>query len=196
MLLGVSLLYFVSTNKHKFYEIRRVLARHGIKLLWLNLELVEPQSESLEDIAIAKAEHAYKKVMAPLIVEDTGVFFEGFTNFPGTQAKRVYERIGFEGLLKLAAKKSGRAYFKTAICYKDEKRCKIFSGTLRGRIARRVYCANKDVMPYEKIFIPYGKKRPLCMISRKEKSSFSHRAIASEKLARWLKSHVFKTKKA
>jgi len=113
------LLYFVSTNKHKFNEINTILAKHNIKLRWEKLELKEHESLTLEEIAIEKAKQAFAKLKKPLIVEDTGIFFEGFTNFPGAKAKRIYERLGFKGLLDLASKKSKEAYFKTAICFTD-----------------------------------------------------------------------------
>jgi XTP/dITP diphosphohydrolase len=184
------LLYFVSTNKHKFLEIKRILAKHGIKLRWHRAELHEPDTSSLEKIALEKARQAYAKLQAPLIVEDTGIFFEGFTNFPGAQAKRVYERIGFEGLLNLISKKSKHAYFKTVICFTDGKQYKLFSGRLDGKLSDRVYCKNKDVLPYEKIFIPEGFDRPLCMIARAKKNEFSHRAKAAMKFAGWLKKNV------
>ncbi|MCD6478594.1 MAG: non-canonical purine NTP pyrophosphatase [Candidatus Diapherotrites archaeon] len=181
------MLHFVSTNRHKFTEIKRILAKHGIKLRWHRFELHEPSASSLEQIALEKAKQAYAKLQKPLIVEDTGIFFEGFTNFPGAQAKRVYERIGFEGLLSLISKKSRRAYFKTVICFTDGKQYKLFSGKLEGKLTQKVYCKDKDVLPYEKIFIPKGFDKPLCMIAREKKNEFSHRAKAAEKFASWLK---------
>ncbi len=183
------MLYFVSTNPHKFEEIKSLLSKYGIKLVWKKLEL-EEKGTMLEEIAREKARQAYEKIERPLIVEDTGVFFEGFTNFPGVKAKRIYERLGFEALLKLASKKSGKAYFKTVICYTDGKQYKLFSGILKGKITSKVHCKDKDVMPYEKIFIPEGFKKPLCMLSRKKKNEFSHRAKAAEKLAKWLKKNI------
>ncbi|MEM4663236.1 MAG: non-canonical purine NTP pyrophosphatase [Candidatus Diapherotrites archaeon] len=185
------MLYFVSTNKHKFLEIKRVLAEYGIKLSWKNISLSEPDSTKIEDIAKKKAEQAYKIINKPLIVEDTGVFFEGFHNFPGSKARRVFERLGYEGLLNIVAKKSDRAYFKTVICFTDGKIKKLFVGKLRGKISQKVYCKNKNVMPYERIFIPCGSKKPLCMLLRNEKNKFSHRAKAARKLALWLKANFF-----
>jgi len=188
--IGVVLLYFVSTNKHKFDEICAILAKHKIKLLWKELELQEREGLTLEEIAIEKAKQAFAKLKKPLIVEDTGIFFEGFINFPGAKAKRVYERLGFKGLLGLASKKSKKAYFKTAICFTDGKQYKLFLGILKGKIADRVYCKNKDVMPYEKIFVPAGFNKPLCMLSRAKKNEISHRAKAAEKFAKWLKKNI------
>lgn len=184
------MLYFVSTNKHKFYEIKQILAKHGITLKWHKLELKEEKNATLEKIAKSKAKQAYRKIKKPLIVEDTGIFFDGLTEFPGANAKRIYEKIGYAGLLRFASMKSGKAYFKTVICFTDGKRHILFSGKLRGKITERVYCKNKDVMPYERIFVPEGFNRPLCMLSRKKKNEISHRAKAAERLADWLKKNI------
>lgn len=184
------MIYFVSTNRHKYEEIKAVLAKYKINLQWKRLELWECETLSLEEVAIEKAKQAFAELKKPLIVEDTGIFFEGFTDFPGSKAKRIYERLGFEGLLKLVSKKSRRAYFKTIICFTDGKQYKLFSGTLKGKIANKVYCENKDVMPYEKIFVPSGFNKPLCMLSRRKKNEISHRAKAAEKLGSWLKKHI------
>ncbi|MCX8189866.1 MAG: hypothetical protein N3F05_01405 [Candidatus Diapherotrites archaeon] len=183
------MLIFVSSNRHKFLELKKILAKHGVKLMWQKAELSEDGAKNVEAIARQKAAEAYKIFGKPLIVEDTGVFFQGYSNFPGVMAKRIFEKIGYEGLLKMAAKKSNLAYFKTAICYTDGKKTKVFVGKLKGRISQRVWCKSKKVMPYERIFIPFNGKKPLCMMARSEKNEISHRALAAEKLALWLKAH-------
>ncbi|MEM4598755.1 MAG: non-canonical purine NTP pyrophosphatase [Candidatus Diapherotrites archaeon] len=181
------MLFFVSGNKQKFLEIKRILAEYGIELKWHKAELSEDCNGSIDEIARHKAAEAYSLIEKPLIVEDTGIFFEGYHDFPGVRAKRIFEKIGYEGLLKMASKKSGKAYFKTAICFTDGTRKKVFVGLLKGRISQKVYCKNRKVMPYERIFVPVKSKKPLCMMLRKEKNKISHRARAAEKLAVWLK---------
>ena len=62
---------------------------------------------------------------------------------------------------------------------------KTFSGKLSGKMTERVHDADKDVLPYEKIFMPKGHKVTLSAISREEKNTFSHRGIATRKFAEW-----------
>src|SRR3989344_4899555 len=107
-------IFFATGNKHKVTEIGAILAEHGFEVVPKRLEIVEPDFDSLEEVARSKALQAFEQLKKPVIVEDTGVFFEGYNNFPGQIAKRVYLGIGFDGLLALVrATPNKRAYFRT-----------------------------------------------------------------------------------
>ncbi|MBU2100072.1 non-canonical purine NTP pyrophosphatase [Candidatus Micrarchaeota archaeon] len=179
-------LYFVTGNKHKVQEIQKVLGKK-IQLIQKKLEIKEPALNSIEKIAKIKAVQAFKKIGKPLITEDTGIYFNAFKNFPGTEPKREFEKLDFKGLLEKLKGKKRNAFFITAICFVDAKgKRKTFSGKLHGRITEKVFYEKKDVLPYEKIFIPKGKKRVLAFYSRKTKNKFSHRAKAARKLKKFL----------
>ena len=179
-------LFFATGNKHKVQEIRTVLGKK-ITLVQKKIELKEPKSNSIEFIAEKKAEQAFRKIKKPLIVEDTGVYFTALKNFPGTEPKRAFLKLGLDCLLKKLKGKKRTAFYKTVICFVDEKgKKKIFSGKLFGRITEKVFLKEKDVMAYEKIFIPRGKTKVLAFFSRKNKNKFSHRAKATIKLKRFL----------
>ncbi len=187
----------VSGNKHKFEEIRKILVPFGIRLEWIKASLSEPEGLSLEETAREKARQAFKIAKAPVIAEDTGVFFEAFENFPGSKAKRVWEEIGFEGLLGKVKGKSRKARFETIICYTaNGKEFHCFKGKLKGTLTSKVHDLEKDVLPYEKIFIPAGLNTSMSSISRGEKNRFSHRAIAAKKFAEWLKQCAEENRKA
>ncbi len=181
-------LYFVTENKHKFSEMKEMLAACGIKLKQKKMKLQEPDLASQEEVALTKAKQAFAELKRPLIVEDTGVYFNAYRNFPGHLAKRIYESIGFDGLIALIkAAKNKRAYFKTVICYVGKKgKYKIFSGEMRGRLIERVVLPKKDRLPYEKIFVPEGFKKAVVQLSIREKNKISHRAKATTKLGKWL----------
>ncbi len=179
-------LIIATGNKHKVQEIKKILGKK-ITLKQLNVELHEPKSSSLEKIAEAKVRQAYKKIRKPLITEDTGIYFTDLNNFPGTEPKRWFLKLGFDGILKKLKEKKRNAYYKTVICFFDGKKSRFFTGKLQGKITKKVFFPEKDVMAYEKIFIPKGKKKVLAFYSRKTKNSFSHRAKAGKKLKEFLK---------
>ncbi len=180
-------LLIATTNKHKVREIAQILAPYGVYLKQKKLKLAEPDFESLEQIAEAKARQAFAKLERPVIAEDTGVYFEAYNNFPGTLAKRVFLGIGFGGLLLLIKHaKNRRAHFRTVICFFDGRAMKTFSGKLEGRLLAKTVSLEKDRLPYEKIFVPRGSKKALVDLSVGEKNRISHRAKAAGKLARWL----------
>lgn len=180
--------FFVSENRHKFDEIKKILAGYNLKLLWKKLGLLEPDFSSLEEIANYKAKQAFKKVKKPVVVEDTGVFFEAFNSFPGVMAKRVFNGIGFDGLSALIRSvKNRRAYFETVICYSGSgKSFKCFSGKLHGTLVDSPRALEADRLPYEKLFVPDGYNKVLAEISIEEKNKISHRGIAVQNLGRWL----------
>ncbi len=180
-------LLFVTSNTHKFEEVEAILSGFEISLERKEMDFIEFPSESLKEIALQKARQAFEKFRQPLIVEDTGIYFKAYSNFPGTEPKRAYEALGFEGLLKLLKGKPRTAFFHTMICFFDGSSHYFFEGKLEGKITSSVIKPKAKVMPYEKIFIPKGEERALAEISRKEKNSFSHRAIAARALGKWLK---------
>lgn len=179
-------LIVVTGNKDKFREISLVLKEFGIEPVMKGIKLDEV-GDTLEEVAMRKVNEAYGKLRRPLIVDDTGIFFKAYRNFPGIYAKRIYLGIGFQGLLKLLENKSREAYFRSVVCYCDGK-CRIFSGELHGSIQRKVYRDkfSRGKFPYERIFIPEGMKKPISLMPLQKKIKFSHRAIAVRKFARWL----------
>lgn len=174
-----------SSNRHKFEEMSKILKPYGIELERADVQVNESDFETLEESAEDKARKAFQILKKPIIVEDTGVYFQAYNNFPGLYPKRMYLSLGFNGLLKLLEGENRKAYFKTCISYYDGFRMKTFSGKLQGKMAERVHDADKDVLPYEKIFMPKGHKVTLSAISRGEKNTFSHRGIATRKFAEW-----------
>ena len=182
-------IFFATSNKHKVAEIGAVLAEHGFEVVPRKLPLIEPDFDSLEEVAKFKAQQAFAQLKQPVIVEDTGVFFEGYNNFPGAIAKRVYMGVGFGGLLALIkAAKNKRAFFRTVICFSaSDKEMHLFSGKLSGHLIEKIVEEEKDRLPYEKIFVPDGETKTLVELDLAQKNRISHRAQAARKLAEWLK---------
>ena len=180
----------VTSNKNKFQEISHVLAHSGIKCEMKNLQMQE-LGQTLEEVAASKARQAYSKFKRPVIVDDTGIFFKAYRNFPGMYAKRIYLSIGLGGLLKLLEGKTRSAYFKTTVAYCNGRQVHVFCGELHGKIEKRIHAKSpRKKFPYERIFIPNGSGVPLSMLSLDKKAKISHRAIATQKLARWLKRQI------
>lgn len=187
LLMEIMQVIFVSKNRHKLEEMQKILCRHGITLKQIKAEVPEKADGNIEEVAVDKAKKAYAKIKKPLIIEDTGVFFDDYGNFPGVQAKRAFLLLGFEGLLKMVrSSKTKKAHFTTVICYIWGKgKYKTFSGKLKGKLLTKLVNEKADVLPYEKFFMPNGKKKTLSQISREEKNKFSHRAQATEKFGKW-----------
>jgi XTP/dITP diphosphohydrolase len=179
---------FVTTNKYKFREAQDILKDYPVELEWLNREYEENHDESIEEIARTAAAKLAHELGKPVIVEDTGLFFEAFNHFPGALPKFVFNGLGFKGILKLLKGEPRGAYFKTVAGFSEPGReTLLFEGTMRGIITEEVHDEDKDEMPYDKIFMPEGKTITLSGMTLQEKNAFSQRAQAFRKFGEYIK---------
>jgi XTP/dITP diphosphohydrolase len=170
----------VTGNQDKFNEISLVLKEFNIDAKKVSAEFKE-SGKSLEEISMNKAVQSFAIIGKPLIVDDTGVFFDVIPDFPGIYARRVFEEIGFSGLLKIIEDKQKTAHFRTVVCFTDGEITKTFEGVCRGNIVELQESDDRPQFPYEKIFIPDGHEKRMCDFSLAEKILFSHRAKAVRK---------------
>lgn len=177
--------YFITGNKSKFKEAKLILNGH-INLVQKDLKLNETRTLDQEQVVLEKAKQAFQKLKKPVLVDDTGIYFEAYKNFPGTYTKTLFQSLGFKGVERLL-NGNRKAQFKTLVCYTDGKNTKVFSGVWKGKIARKISRMFNPDWEYNSIFIPAGCKRPLSEISFSERSKKSHRRKAFNKLMRHLK---------
>jgi XTP/dITP diphosphohydrolase len=173
---------FASTNQNKYREVQSILSPHGIAVDFAQVNLVEVQSDSLEEIAREKAKSAFVQVGRPVIVEDDGLFIDALKGFPGQYSSFVYKTIGNEGILKLLAGSAGRsASFRSLIAFYDGKSLSISEGIVDGRISDRI---TEGGWGYDPIFIPAGTDLTFAQLKDK-KNEYSHRRKALEQFALW-----------
>jgi len=180
---------FATKNAHKVAEANRVLKSYGIELYPAPIEKLEIQSDSLEEIALVAARHAYRELGKPVVVEDSGLFIEELKGFPGPYSSYVYKTIGLKGVLKLLEGCSNRrAYFKAAVAIAlREDFVKVFTGVVYGTIsyeARGTYGFG-----FDPIFVPEGYSATFAELGEEVKCRISHRAKAFKALGAWLSSN-------
>lgn len=190
---GKKKICFVTTNKHKFLQAKRAfgLLCPGITLIHKNLEYDEPKEKSMKEIALGASQQLANKLRMPVFVDDTGLELSAYPGFPGAQPKFVFDRIGYDGIFRLLAGKSRNAEFISAIGYCEPgKKPKVFVGTCKGKITEKVYCEDKLLLPYERIFVsdgqPKGREKVMGMMSEEEKEKISHRYKALNMLIKHL----------
>jgi len=122
-------------------------------------------------------------------LEDTGLFFEAYNNFPGVLPKFVMNSIGFKGIFKLLEGESRKAYFKTVAGFCEPgKEPVLFEGIMKGEIIKETPQDMDDCyMPYDKIFIEENQSKTNSEMSLEEKNSFSQRAQAFKKFGEFMK---------
>ena len=80
----------------------KILKPYGIELKRADAQVNESDFETLEESAEDKARKAFQMLKKPIIVEDTGVYFQAYKNFPGLYPKRMYLSLGFKGAFETA----------------------------------------------------------------------------------------------
>src|SRR5688572_25399189 len=139
---------FVTTNPHKFKEVSVILAGYPLKLEHVNEDYEENHDASLEDVARDSARLMSERLNRPVVVEDTGVFFDAYKGFPGALPKFVFNTLGYRGILKLLeGEKRGVQMVTIAAYCKPGSEPVTFKGTLRGVITEKVHDEDKDTMP-------------------------------------------------
>ena len=179
-------IYLITKNQHKVEEISIVMKEFKIEVEQIAEEKVEDKNMSLTEVVEYNVKLFYKKYKKPIVVDDTGVFFKAYPNFPGNQPKRYFQELGYPGLLKKLEGKNKEAYFKTVVGYYDGSNLKTFTGILECTADTKVNDMDVDVLPYERILMVDNK--PLSKFSREDKNKISHRANAFRKLGKWLNS--------
>ena len=172
-------LYFVSSNNHKFHEAKKILDSFGINLGFLKSNLEEIQSNSLRNIAMAKARDAFSKFKKPLIIEDDGLFIDSIQGFPGPYSSYVFKTIGNKGILNLL-KNNRKAKFVSIITYCDKNFLESFDGKLDGKISKT---QKGKGWGFDPIFIPNNSKKTFAEINNK--NELSHRYKALKKFSKW-----------
>ncbi len=173
---------FASTNQNKFFEVQSILAMHNIPVDFAQMNLVEIQSDSLEEIAREKAKSAFSQVGRPVIVEDDGLFIDALKGFPGQYSSYAFKTLGNRGILKLLGGSPDRsASFRSLIAFYDGIRLSISEGRVYGRISEKIA---EGGWGYDPIFIPAGVELTFAELGDK-KNDYSHRKAALDKFAAW-----------
>ena len=172
-------LFFVSSNNHKYQEAKKILDSFGINLGLLKSNLEEIQSNSLHDIAIAKARDAFSKFKKPILIEDDGLFIDSLNGFPGPYSSYVFKTIGNKGILNLI-KKNRMAKFISIITYCDKTLLESFDGKQNGTISKIL---KGKGWGYDPIFIPNNSKKTFAELNNK--NELSHRYKALKKFSKW-----------
>jgi XTP/dITP diphosphohydrolase len=177
------MLKFVTSNRHKYDEVRVVAGRFGTEIEMAELACEEIQADDLEEIAIHSARVCARELDGDFFLEDAGLFVDTLGGFPGPYSSHAYSTIGCEGILDLLARHSNRsAHFLSVICYYDGT-FHTFKGTVEGRISAR--CLGREGFGFDPIFVPVGKEATFAQMGE-EKRNVSHRATASEIFFRFL----------
>ena len=188
---------FVTGNPLKILHANTALKERGFSVVGQKLDIIEPKEEDPEKIVVEKAVQAFQQLKKPLIVEDSGIFIEALNGFPKTFVHFALDTLGIKNILRLMEGVENRnAEFRQSLAYIEPgmNKPKVFSYVDGGfALTDRIWeDGKKDAGEFDKILIPKGQTKPLCMFSKewraKRDVEQNKRTIHYEQLASWLKS--------
>ena len=186
-------LIFATNNQHKVDEIRLSLSNRfniiTLKEAGIDIDIPEPH-DTLEANASEKSNVIYKLTAKNCFSEDTGLEVEALNGEPGVKSARyagegrVFENNIIKLLQNLSSKSNRKARFKTVISLILSEKEYLFDGICTGTITTEKRGSNG--FGYDSVFIPDGSNKTFAEMTIEEKSSFSHRRKAMEKLVIFL----------
>jgi len=189
------LVFFVTSNLHKFDEARKTLSECGIAMAMLRMKAPEIQDDNSEIIAMSCALDAAKRSHLPVIVEDAGLYIDALNGFPGPYSEHAFRTIGKEGILKLLEKRQDRrAFFRSVVAFCGPQRdLRCFQGVVEGRITTEI--KGSLGFGFDPIFAPSETTgKTFGEMTASEKGRISHRARALREFAEWYKQGPFSSR--
>lgn len=173
---------FITGNENKLREAKQIL---NTDIVSEKLDLREIQDVDLENVVEEKLKHGYEILKKPVMVEDTGLFFNALNGFPGALIKMLIDRVGREGLVDILEKFDDKtAVAKCAVGFtEDGKKLKVFIGEAKGKI---VSSRGESGFGWDPVFQPEGYDKTFAELSAEEKNAISHRFRAFKKFKDFL----------
>ena len=160
-------LVFATNNAHKLEEISSILGEKvellSLKDIHCTVDIPET-ADTLEGNAMLKAAYIYENYGLDCFADDTGLEVEALNGAPGIYSARY---AGGEG-------HNAEANMQ-----------KLFEGIVKGEIIKEK--RGGTGFGYDPIFVPDGYTQTFAELGNETKNKISHRALAVEKLCRFLK---------
>jgi XTP/dITP diphosphohydrolase len=186
-------LIFATNNQHKVEEMHSILGNSydvvSLKEAGINIDIPEPY-DTLEANASEKSKVIYEMTGINCFSEDTGLEVYALEGDPGVKSARYAgEGRSFDDnieklLVNLAGKADRRARFRAVISLLIEGNETLFEGICEGQIIEKR--RGNGGFGYDPVFVPAGSGKTFAEMSMEEKTSYSHRARATEKLVAFL----------
>jgi XTP/dITP diphosphohydrolase len=186
-------LIFATNNQHKVAEIKFALNNQfdivTLKEAGITIDIPEPH-DTFEANASEKSTTIFRLTQKDCFGEDTGLQVECLNGEPGVKSARYAGDGGDfkENIEKLLHNMEGctnrNAQFKTVIALVLKGKEYFFEGICTGTITK--FPIGSNGFGYDSVFVPSGANITFAEMSLIEKSAFSHRKKALDKLISFL----------
>ena len=188
-------LVFATNNAHKLEEVKAILEPEyqivSLKELGCFDDIPETE-KTLDGNALLKARYIFDKYGVDCFADDTGLEVKALNGEPGVYSARYAGEANNaqENMKKLLKNMTGvesrEACFRTVIALIESGEVRVFEGKIEGKIAEDP--KGTAGFGYDPVFVPDGYQLTFAELGLEEKNKISHRALAVEKLTKYLKS--------
>lgn len=186
---------FATNNAHKLEEVTAILGNRieVLSLKDINCHTDIPETaDTLEGNALIKARYIFENYQVDCFADDTGLEVEALGGAPGVYSAR-YAESGHDSeanMLKLLHNLEGienrKAQFRTVFALIIDGKEHLFEGIVKGEIIKNK--RGTSGFGYDPIFVPEGYSQTFAEMGNELKNKISHRAIATNKLCKFLNS--------
>jgi inosine triphosphate pyrophosphatase len=176
-------LHFATSNTNKLRELSTLLEH---ELISVPLDLQEIQTTDLHELLKFKLQQAYEELHAPVIVEDTSLYFDAWNELPGPLIKWFLTGLGLEGIVQaLSQFKDKSAQAVCCLAFTDDgKTMHFFEGKLKGLIVEPRGSRN---FGWDAIFQAAGQQQTFGEMSAEEKNRISPRGKTAAEFRQFLR---------
>lgn len=184
---------FATNNAHKLEEVAAIL-KDKVELLSLK-EIgchadIPETADTLEGNALLKARYIFENYHTDCFADDTGLEVEALGGAPGIYSAR-YAGDGHDSeanmqklLHDLEGVENRKAQFRTVFALIIDGKEHLFEGIIRGEIISNR--KGTSGFGYDPIFVPEGYTQTFAEMGNELKNQISHRAVATNKLCKFL----------
>ncbi|MBU2519632.1 MAG: hypothetical protein KKB03_00110 [Nanoarchaeota archaeon] len=170
-------MFFVTGNKGKYVTAKAELSEFNIQLIQKSIEIPEPRTYDIREIAREKALLAYKTLKKPLIVLDAGFYLKRWKDFPGPFTNHAIRGLGIEGILKLIEGEERLCEFRNVLAFIDENHIEpiFFESNIGGTVPEqsRGGSHERQWSKLHTIFIPEGFEKTLAEMNDAEYEEYN-----------------------
>lgn len=185
---------FATNNAHKLEEVSAILndkvELFSMKDINCTVDIPET-ADTLEDNALIKARFIFENYHLDCFADDTGLEVEALNGAPGVYSARYAgdahnAEANMKKLLhELEGVENRKAQFRTVFALIIDGKEHLFEGIVKGEIIKNR--RGISGFGYDPIFVPEGYTQTFAEMGSELKNKISHRALAMEKLCRFLK---------
>lgn len=186
---------FATNNAHKLLEVTAILGERVELLSMKNINCqtdIPETADTLEGNALLKARFIFENYQMDCFADDTGLEVEALNGAPGVYSARYAgdghnSEANMKKLLRdMEGVENRKARFRTVFALIVDGKEHLFEGIVKGEIIKTR--RGTSGFGYDPIFIPEGYTQTFAEMGNDLKNKISHRALATNKLCRFLMS--------